>query len=252
VTLTTASTYGVITNTVDGPATCRNLMGGEGDTWWKQLAYGPHLGPEWNTVEHVVLRKGVSCGEHDHRDTEEIYAILTGTAVMLIDGRAVTVTAGDLVTAPIGTRHGIVGTSDEPMAFLVTEVYPRAAAAPTGVRLHVRKAMKPRAGYRESAGDILAAEVDLAPLFTGPWSHFSEIAIEPGTTFTPAPSPGLTEVVFAAAGHGRIDAAGAVMTGSGWCAGIPPGTPWSVRNAVNADEPARIITVGVHAHADRP
>jgi mannose-6-phosphate isomerase-like protein (cupin superfamily) len=261
-TLAAATARGIITGRIGDLASCRNLMGGEGVTEWRMLFYGPHLAPGriWNTVEYVKMGRGASCGEHTHgraagdegtgdEGTEEIYAVLTGAAVMLINGRAVKVRAGDLITAPIGTTHGIVGTSDEPMTFLVTEVYPRSGPKPTGVRLHVRESMAPCDGYRGTAGTVLAADVDLRSLFSGPWAHYSEIGIEPGTVFSPAPAPGITEVVLAAAGQGRLEADGTVMTGPRWYAAIPPGTPWSVRNAVSADEPVRLVTVAVSAHA---
>src|SRR5450432_1597843 len=98
----TLTTFGPISNDATGLGMTRNLVGGEGTCLWKQLMAGMHLGGTWNCIEYVVIPPNSSCGEHTHNRTEEIYYIVSGKATMKMNGETFEVTAGDLITTPIG------------------------------------------------------------------------------------------------------------------------------------------------------
>src|SRR5258705_9934340 len=79
-------TYGPITNDTKQLGITRQLIGGKGVCFWKQLINGMHLGGHLHCVEYVVVPPGASIGRHTHERTEEIYYILSGRATMDMDG----------------------------------------------------------------------------------------------------------------------------------------------------------------------
>lgn len=208
------ASYGLITSGVGVPAVIRNLVGGEGTARWTMLIYGMHLPGPWGTVEYVELGPGSSCGTHLHDRREEVYYILGGAAVMTVNGRKVDVAAGDLVTCPLGTVHGI-GVPDgaaEGMRMLVIEVSPGPSAPPRQpARITVPPLLAPCGGYRGGGHgqETRAAVVDLARHLTGPWRKFSLIEIPVGDSLGPYRLPaGTAEVLFVQDGLGEITAAG--------------------------------------------
>ena len=52
-----------------------------------------------------------------HRIAEEYYFVLAGQGTAILDGVEYTLTAGDFLRLPPGTRHGFV-TEDEPLEML--------------------------------------------------------------------------------------------------------------------------------------
>jgi mannose-6-phosphate isomerase-like protein (cupin superfamily) len=61
---------------------------------------------------------GMSTAPHYHPRTEEIYYILEGTGVMIVDGDARNVVPGDAIAIPPGAIHRITTTSAAPLRFL--------------------------------------------------------------------------------------------------------------------------------------
>jgi mannose-6-phosphate isomerase-like protein (cupin superfamily) len=230
-----ASAYGVITNDADGMGEIQHLVGGTGTARWKQLINGMHLAGAWGPVEFVELPPGASCGEHLHAEREEIYYIVDGSAVMQVNGQAVDVAAGDLITCPLGTVHGI-GVPDgarEPMRFFVVEVFPQQGPPQPAVRIPVRSQLQPALGYRGYPGDDLqVARIDLTRYFTGPWSSFTEIEVPADSQLGPyQPEAGTAEVLFVTDGEAEVTAGSqALKGGPGLCVGGSLDATLTVRN----------------------
>lgn len=241
--------YGVIFNDASGLGEVDHLVGGTGTCRWKTVINGMHLPGAWNVVEYVVIPPGASCGQHRHTRTEEIYYILAGTARMCIDGRPVGVRAGDLITCPIGTVHGIANHGDEDMRFFVVEVFPGQGAPLPPERIPVHEQLRYAAGYRRYDGDDLrVAQVNLTRHFTGPWRAFSEIEIPPEETIGPYQPPrGMAEVLFVVAGEADVTAGTQVRKGGpGLCVGAALGSDLTVRNSSDS-QPLRLISTEVRA-----
>jgi mannose-6-phosphate isomerase-like protein (cupin superfamily) len=66
-----------------------------------------------------TLAPGASIGEHTHTDDEEIYFIVEGHGVMLVDGVETPVAAGDMVITRLGHRHALTNSLDGPMRLIV-------------------------------------------------------------------------------------------------------------------------------------
>jgi len=241
--------YGVIFNDASGLGEVDHLVGGSGSARWKTIINGMHLPGPWNVVEYVVIPPGASCGQHQHTATEEIYFILAGSAEMHINGTPVEVRAGDLITCPIGTVHGIANHGAEDMRFFVVEVFPGHGAPPAAEHISVHDQLRYVAGYRRNDGDDLrVAQVNLTTHFTGPWRVFSEIEIPPGEAIGPYHPPrGMAEVLFVVDGEAEVTAASQVRKGGpGLCVGAALGASLTIRNCSDA-KPLRLISTEVRA-----
>jgi mannose-6-phosphate isomerase-like protein (cupin superfamily) len=210
---TAVAQFGPVVNDISGMGDTHELLGGIGTCRWKQVINGMHLNGPWNCVEYVVIPPGASCGKHTHLHTEEIYYILSGGAEMELNAEAIELTAGDLVTATIGTSHGTINRYDRDMEFLVVEVFPGAGSPPAPVRVRVEDS------------------VELAPLFTGPWRTFARIDVPPGSKVERDPVEDGDEVLFVARGSATIEFGGSTVEGGrGLSVGIPPRAPRAIAN----------------------
>jgi mannose-6-phosphate isomerase-like protein (cupin superfamily) len=240
----TVTQFGPVVNEISGMGETHELLGGIGTCRWKQLINGMHLNGPWNCVEYVVIPPGASCGRHTHLRTEEIYYILAGTAEMDLNGEVVTLEAGDLVTAPIGTSHGTVNESDESMEFFVVEVFPGPGEAPAPRRVSVSDPSETDAVDVAEVPGAIVHSLGLADLFRGPWRRFELIDVAPGARFAPKVVSDGDEVVFIARGAARIEFGGCIVDGErGLCVGIPPDESRVVINRSPTDPLTVLSTV---------
>ncbi|MEU3415662.1 cupin domain-containing protein [Streptomyces sp. NPDC006658] len=208
--------FGPIANDTSGPAVTHRQVGGEGVCRWKMLMNGMHLEGEWNCVEYVVIEPGGAVGEHVHLRTEEIYYIVSGRAVVTMDGREIEVGAGDLVTTPIGSAHSIANRGEEDMHFFVTEVFPGEGPSASPARLHVPDLLPAGAGVR-------AAHVDLTPYFTGDWRQFRLLEVPAGAGVEETVPAERSIVLHVLEGSAAITVAGQEYTGGpGLSVAVPP------------------------------
>jgi putative monooxygenase len=75
----------------------------------------------------LTLPPGEYVSEHYHPYSEEFLYVVTGTAVVRVDGDDVTVTEGEGVFVPIGARHRVtnVSTGTAVVAFQLCPLAPR-------------------------------------------------------------------------------------------------------------------------------
>jgi mannose-6-phosphate isomerase-like protein (cupin superfamily) len=245
--------YGTIITSTSHLATARDLCGGTGTAHWMELFHGMHLpAPGWKCVEFVALDPGGSCGLHLHAAAEEIYFILRGVAVMTVNGEDVKVTAGDLVTAPIGTVHGIAVSAGAPapMSFLVAEVWPGQGPHQGYRHIALPGLMEDAAGFRGYTGDDLpVAQAHLGAHLTGPWRQVSLIELPPGDEgrLQYHVPPAVSEVLLVAAGQAAITVGDDPVKGSfGLAIGAALGEQLTVANASD-DEPLQVLSVELWA-----
>lgn len=247
-----AGEYGDVITPISGLAEVHCMAGGKGVTEWMQLFSPFHLPGGWDgPIEYVVLNPGASCGAHLHDRREGIYYILSGSAAMRVNGQDVPVTAGDVVTCPIGTRRwiGTPETAEEPMAFLVVEMHPRGAGLPQEPqRIRMGDRVTDALGWWEYPGDDLdVATVDLRRLLTGPWATFAQAEIPADTAIGPhRPPPGTAQLVLPVTGEVEITIGHEqVKCGPGLPRlAIGAVSPVTVRNT-STSQPLKLITLSV-------
>ena len=93
--------------TVDG-STIRELLAHRNSAIRKQSLAEARLAP------------GAATTPHHHVVTEEIYYILSGTAVMTLGEETRPVGPGDAIAIPPGARHTIRNTGEQELVFLCT------------------------------------------------------------------------------------------------------------------------------------
>jgi mannose-6-phosphate isomerase-like protein (cupin superfamily) len=70
------------------------------------------------SLAEATLPPGAATERHYHRDSEEIYYLVEGSAEMEIDGARRHVETGDAILIPPGARHQIRADSARPLRFL--------------------------------------------------------------------------------------------------------------------------------------
>lgn len=70
------------------------------------------------SLAEATLPPGAQTQAHAHPQTEELYYILTGEAIMAIEQEKRSVVAGDAIAISPGKRHQIRNTGDSALVFL--------------------------------------------------------------------------------------------------------------------------------------
>jgi mannose-6-phosphate isomerase-like protein (cupin superfamily) len=254
--ISTSAEYGNVFAPISDLAQVHGMFGGEGVARWMQLFSPVYLAGGWDgTIEYVVLDPGVSCGAQLQDRRERIYYILAGSAAMRVNGQDLPVTAGDVITCPIGTRHwiGTPKTADEPVAFLVVEMLPRAAGLPHEFRqIPMGERVTDALGWWGYPGDDLdIATVNLRQHLTGPWATFTQAEIPPNmlpdTVIGPhQPLRGTAELVLPVSGEAVITVGDEQVKCGPGLPGLAIGavSPVTVRNP-SSSRPLKLITLSV-------
>ena len=69
------------------------------------------------TAYHVTIAAHQTTGISYHKISEELYYVLSGSGVAILNGAAVPLRSGDFLRLPPGTTHGFI-THEEPLAML--------------------------------------------------------------------------------------------------------------------------------------
>lgn len=107
---------------LDEPSVVHGVHGAEGVSLWKCFARRTDMCGPCEAVEWARLPPDGTSGEHVHSRTEELYFIVSGTGMMLINGREYPVRPGDLILTGLGTKHGLRNAGPHELSWLVIEV----------------------------------------------------------------------------------------------------------------------------------
>ena len=70
------------------------------------------------SMGRTTLDPGTTIGEHAHPNTEDLYLILEGHGVGVLDGERFPVGPGDFFLVKAGGSHGLINDSKGPLTFL--------------------------------------------------------------------------------------------------------------------------------------
>lgn len=70
------------------------------------------------SLGRITLEPGASIGEHAHPNTEDLYLILEGRGVGVLNGERFPVGPGDLFLVKAGGTHGLINDSEGPLTFV--------------------------------------------------------------------------------------------------------------------------------------
>ncbi|MDX9866567.1 MAG: cupin domain-containing protein [Kiritimatiellia bacterium] len=92
-----------------------NMRGGTGtvqvEHWFRPEAFGAKA----RLCARLVIPPGGSIGTHRHEAEDEIYLVLSGQGLILENGRAIPVAAGDAVLTGKGGEHGVENPGAAPL-----------------------------------------------------------------------------------------------------------------------------------------
>jgi mannose-6-phosphate isomerase-like protein (cupin superfamily) len=80
--------------------------GGKGDYFVRTLL-DKVPGSAFKYVRDLILYPGSTIGEHLHSGDEEVYFIVSGTGVMVVDGEKQVVSPGSAILTSSGSSHGL-------------------------------------------------------------------------------------------------------------------------------------------------
>ena len=92
--------------------------GGEGGFTRRTLLDGVP-GSVFKYVRDITVPVGSTIGEHPHRGDDEVYFVISGTGIMLVDGEERPVGPGTAVLTLSGSAHGIRNEGTEDLRFFV-------------------------------------------------------------------------------------------------------------------------------------
>ena len=84
----------------------------------RELLGLPTGGVANQSLAEATLAPGQATERHYHRESEEIYFVLSGSGSMELDGEHAPVGPGDAVAIAPGAWHQITATGSEPLRFL--------------------------------------------------------------------------------------------------------------------------------------
>lgn len=109
----------IIRNIEDTLADRRSLHEGLGVCDNRELYTAGDFQSPLRFLVHTVVPPGATIGYHPHGQDEEMYVILSGRAIMTVNGERREVRAGDAILNKPGWSHGLENPFAEPVCLLV-------------------------------------------------------------------------------------------------------------------------------------
>jgi len=85
--------------------------------------YRPVFETKRLNLTHVRIHPGETVPRHTHPDEDQVYFVVTGTGVVVLDGERTAVSAGSSVLIPIGTEHEFTNTGNVPLDYVFFVVF---------------------------------------------------------------------------------------------------------------------------------
>jgi len=85
--------------------------------------YRPVFETKRLNLTHVRIHPGETIPRHTHLDEDQVYFVVTGTGVVVLDGERTAVSAGSSVLIPIGTEHEFTNTGSVPLDYVFFVVF---------------------------------------------------------------------------------------------------------------------------------
>jgi len=96
-----------------------NMNGGKGTVYYRR-ALGPSaFYSNWAFVDHLMVPSGASVGRHVHNGVEEIYFVISGEGVALVNEENAPIRKGDAVPIRVKDVHSFENTGSADLEFLV-------------------------------------------------------------------------------------------------------------------------------------
>ena len=95
---------------------CHN---GVGDVLFREIFKEDNFQSNLEFLHETIIKPNSTIGYHLHLCNEEIYYVISGTGLMMVDGEMRRVVSGDAVITHSGSSHGLINDSDSDLKILV-------------------------------------------------------------------------------------------------------------------------------------
>ncbi|MBI4790523.1 MAG: cupin domain-containing protein [Chloroflexi bacterium] len=112
----------IVRNFLDAPSQAQSIHGGKGQGKNARVFDKADFDTPLKFINYVELESGATIGAHRHGDNEEVYLVLSGNGVMIVNDERQAVKTGDIILNKPGWEHGLENTGDEPLRLFVFEV----------------------------------------------------------------------------------------------------------------------------------
>ena len=113
----------LFSGTFDVPATKRSEEhGGVGDIQFRRLLIDEDFSAPVDFVDFTIIPPGSTIGLHQHSGNEEIYLVVSGSPLLLVDGQERRMVKGALSVVHSGQSHGLKNDTDKDVEIFVIQV----------------------------------------------------------------------------------------------------------------------------------
>ena len=112
----------IVRNFLDVPAKIQSIHAGKGMGKNARVFDKADFDTPLKFINYVELEPGASIGMHRHGENEEVYVVLSGNGIMIVNGEHQTVKTGDIILNKPGWEHGIENTGQQFLNLFVFEV----------------------------------------------------------------------------------------------------------------------------------
>lgn len=99
-----------------------NWLQGKGGLNYKKKVRMTNIPHSVNVIQDIVIPAGGSIPLHRHKQTSEVFYIISGTPVIIIEKKEFVLAAGDMVFVEVGEEHGFKNNSSVNASFLVLKI----------------------------------------------------------------------------------------------------------------------------------
>ena len=111
-----------VRNFLETPGKTQVIHGGRGRGKSTRVFDATDFETPLKFIDYIEMEPGSSIGNHRHGENEEVYAVLSGNGVMVVNDERQAVKTGDVILNKPGWQHGLENTSQEPLKLFVFEV----------------------------------------------------------------------------------------------------------------------------------
>lgn len=195
---------------------------GAGTLSFMTLLGGKGFETNFDFYHRGILQPRSSIGEHNHRDSEEIYFIFDGPAEFTVNGKTAFLPARATVLCPLKFSHGVYNNSDKPLQWMNIAVGTgerRGGAVDYGEDLSKQQLVSPapfrwapldksllldRPAAHQGKGTVLSRRVWDIDSFQTNWAFVDHLILPPDTSIGYHRHDGIEEVYYIMEGSGRM------------------------------------------------
>ena len=112
----------IVRNFLETPSEIKSIHEGKGTSKTTRVFNGTDFDTPLRFIDYLEMEPGSSIGNHRHGENEEVYVVLSGSGVMVVNDERRAVKTGDVILNKPGWVHGLENTAQEPPKLFVFEV----------------------------------------------------------------------------------------------------------------------------------